>query len=115
MLSDDAVINMAVTSVILGLLAVLVVGSQSAADARFVTIWSLFVLVPMLLLSCACIVFSDPSRRNSYYSGKVVLCIVMILSVRLGYQIARSRKIIPNHKIESKPREALPLEDELGT
>jgi hypothetical protein len=53
MIFDHLSMSLAVAALILGPLTFVMVGSQTREDARSVAVWTLSVLLPILLISCA--------------------------------------------------------------
>ena len=112
MLFDHLSVCLMSASFILAPITILIVGSQNRADAKAVTGWTLGVLVPFFLATCARFV----SGREGYpsgASGMVVLCFVMIASVGLGYWIATSRPKSEQLGAQGKKVKPAPWDDEL--
>jgi hypothetical protein len=91
MIFDDLSVSLMVASLILGLLTIIIVGSQTREDARSVATWTLGVLVPMLLVSCAWIALAGPPGGTNGGPGMVVILAALIVAVGLGYRIATLR------------------------
>ena len=103
---DDLSMCLTVASLILGPLTVIIVGSQTREDARSVATWTLPVLVPILLVSCARLAIPERPGGLSGALGMVVLCSGMIAALGLGYRIATLRRRAP--KITSKGKKVEP-------
>jgi hypothetical protein len=114
MFFDQFSMNLALVSLIVGFLTVVIVGSQSPEDARTIAIWTLLVLVPMLLVSCACLVSLPGWRRHEGGPGMVVFSILMILSVHLGHRTAKSREFDPHGEAKGNEGKPAPWDDEFG-
>lgn len=92
MIFDELSVWLAVSSFVLGFLTILIVGSQTREDAGVIAAWSLGILVPMLVVSCARLALAD--RVGGVYGGPgmVVLSLGVIAAVGIGYRIAVSRQ-----------------------
>src|ERR1700756_2335256 len=88
---DHLSLSLMGASLILGLLTIIIVGSQTREDARSVAAWTLSVLVPMLLVSCASIAL--PGRPGGFNGGPgmVAICSALIAAVGVGYRLATWR------------------------
>jgi hypothetical protein len=91
MIFDDLSVSLMVASLILGLLTIIIVGSQTREDARSVATWAVGVLVPMLLVSCARIALPGPPGNINGGPGMVAICAALIAAVGLGYRVATLR------------------------
>jgi hypothetical protein len=111
---DDLSLSLIVAAFIFGPLTIIMVGSQTPEDARSVATWTLIVLVPMLLASCASFALPGRSDGSNGGSGMVVLCSALIAAVDLGYRIAASRDKRPRGTSKDKKSESLSCDDELA-
>jgi hypothetical protein len=106
MIFDQLSIWISVATLILGLLTVIIVGSQTLDDARPIVFWTVVVLSLMLVASCARIAVAGHLDGVSGGIGMVVLCSGLIAAVMLGYRIVtlrhRASELILNSK-QTKP------------
>jgi hypothetical protein len=114
MIVDDLSMSLAVASLILGPLTIIIVGSQTREDARSVAIWTLSLLVPMLLLSCASVVLPGQSGGFNGAPGMVMLCSALIAAVGIGCRIAALRHATSRLISKSKKVEPGSRDDELA-
>jgi len=99
---------------ILALMTVIIVGSQTREDARAVATWTLSVLAPMLLVSSASIALPRRSGGLDGGPGMVAICSALIVAVGLGYRIATSRHTISQATSKDKKVEPGLSDDELA-
>jgi hypothetical protein len=102
---DELSMGLSAVTIILGLLSVIIVGSQTHEDARSVAIWSLVVLIPMLLVSGSRLAISGRHFDFRGGSGMVVLFSGLIAAIGLGYRIAimryrASQALLKGKKVE---------------
>jgi hypothetical protein len=114
MIFDHLSMSLMVASLILGLLTIIIVGSQTPEDARSVVTWTLSVLVPMLLVSCASLAL--PGRRvgSNGGPGMVTICSALIVAVGLGYRTATARHATSQATSKGKKIEPGLSDDELA-
>ncbi len=114
MIFDHLSMCLAVVSFILGPLTTIIVGLQSRDDARSVATWTLSVLVPMLLVSCASVAIRGRAGGFDGGPGMVVLCSALIAAVGVGYRIATLRHTPSQVASKGKKVESASWDDELA-
>src|SRR3954463_11895857 len=102
MFFDQLSMWLALASPIVGLLAVVMVGSHAPGDARPIAGLPLMPLIPMLFVSCACLAFSPGWDHYQGGAGMVVMFSILILSVRLGHRIAKRGGFVPQDGARGK-------------
>ena len=91
MIFDDLSLWLTIASIVLGFLTIIIVGSQTREDAWSIAVWSLAILVPMLLVSCARIALAGGAGAANGGPGMVVLSFGVIAALGVGYRLAASR------------------------
>jgi hypothetical protein len=114
MVLDQLSVWLSVSALILGLLTVIMVGSQTRGDAWSVSCWTMVVMVPMLLLSCVVIAVSRNHNAGEGATGLVVLCSGIIAAAVLGYRFAVSRDRALEGGLKGKTAKSPIQDDELA-